>query len=283
MAISTEAATSPLDRLPTHGNYVFSNPVASLLVRLIGPTIILLFLAWVLLDSLSAMTHDPAVGRPGPLLAFRAAAAVYCVILGHGIVTNLRLRRCRRISRELGLKTLVVMPLHPRLAARLYRSRLPLVATSVVEVHVDTSVKWWSPDDPPELRATRAGDRFQTALHQDYAVVLDFLLPASPDWAFAVSTWHRMPAWIPKVMARAQASDLAVIRPGPVPAWIARGADRNRRQAQRRMFGALFGRPVNDPACWTSYFLAPVRQRTTAVDQVDADATRGDRREEDRS
>lgn len=256
---------APLDRLPVRGSYVFSNVAATLRDWLFPAALVFLLLVALVGLGLALATQNAAffLAPAFPLLV--AALAIYAVVIAHGFVTGLRFARCRRISRGLGLKTLVLVPLHPKLAIRLYGSDLPRSARAVVEVHVDSSARWWSRADPPELRAWRAAVRFLEALHADYARIVRDLLPASADWAFAVSTWHRLPDWLPDYMARSEHAGLAIVHPGPVPVWLAKVGEGHRKRAQRRMFGKLLGRPVNDPRRWTSYFLAPAWDRIQSL------------------
>ena len=259
MARTQVASQAPLDRLPLRGDYVFSNPIATLRDRLALPALLVPLATAVALLTAGAYTRSIVLVAAGSVTSVLWAAAGV-LFAGHGLVTDLRFAWCRRISRQLGLRSLILVPVHPRLTARLYGSPLPLSAKATVEVHVDPTVRWWLRDDPADLRTTRAATRFKDQLRLDYAWILDGLLPASPGWAFSVSTWHKLPDWLPSLMDRAATSSMAIIRPGPVPTWLPRLGERHRRRAQRRMFGGLLGRPVDDPARWTSYFLAPLCQ-----------------------
>lgn len=175
------------------------------------------------------------------------AVALEAVLESLLAVAGWRAWRSRRVSREIGLGAVVLLTLDARVAAFLLGRPLPPWVERVVELHVDPTVRWRRRGQS----GSEAARTFQSALWADYDRILHELVPQSPGTAFLVSTWHRVPAWLDR-----ECQCDGFVLEGVRPTWLLQVGEGHRRKAQRRMFGELIGRPVNDRARWRTYVLA---------------------------
>ena len=232
-----------LARLPRFGRGFASNPVLLWLEAYSVPDLLLGLTMACVVVLVARVSARPGLwlGAAGLVMAMALVAfMVVAVVQGVGAM---RAWVSSRRSQTLGLRSVVLLTVSPRVVRRL-GIRLPADITNVVELHVHTGLRWRGRGMSPE-EAARA---FQAALWADYDHIVRELLPASPGTAFMVSTWHKVPPWL---AARCEEAGLMVR--GPHPRWVVRVGERHRRRAQRRMFGALLGRPVNDPGRWRTY------------------------------
>ena len=233
----------PFDRLPRFGRGFASNPVQLWLEAYSVPGLLLGLAMACVVVVVAGVSARPGLwlGAAG-LVIVMALGAFMAVAVVQG-VGAMRAWVSSRRSRALGLRSVVLLTVSPGMVRRL-GIRLPADITNVVELHVHTGLRWRDRGMSPE----EAARRFQGALWADYDRIVHGLLPASPGTAFMVSTWHRVPPWL---AARCEKAGL-IVR-GPHPRWVVRVGERHRRRAQRRMFGALLGRPVSDPGRWRTY------------------------------
>jgi len=186
------------------------------------------------------------------LAIWSAPVAMACLLAFSSLPLAMvvRWRSCVAASRRLGLKTLVLVPMSPWTASRLYGVRLPSRIRNVADAHVDTGVSWLQ-----EGCATgEAICRFKEALADDYSLVIR-LLDGSPDWAFCITTWHKVPESFLSTVREAERQGSGCLKRGIVPGWLASIGEAARVRSQKRMFGAEIGLPVGDPGRWNSYFL----------------------------